>query len=135
MRPRSLAGLVVLAFAVALLLAVPAAAEEVRFGLGSFGSVAQPSFVGAKAVAVDQSSGDVYVVDGRPEVQEKRDCRELADDLVSRVCRDSNEQFRGLLELLASYPDEARLIGSRSTSLNRWARRRLAARSASAGSW
>jgi hypothetical protein len=54
----------------ALGLSSTAVAKEIRKPLGTFGSAEQPSFTGLGSVAVDQSSGDVYVVDyGRNEVQ------------------------------------------------------------------
>jgi hypothetical protein len=50
--------------ALLLVLAAPAQAKEVRPAPVAFGTAAQPSFTEVSGLAVDQSSGELYVLDG-----------------------------------------------------------------------
>ncbi len=60
-----------LAVLAALVFAASAGATKTRLFKETFGSAAQPSFSGARGVAVDQSSGDVLVMDagGTPSIK------------------------------------------------------------------
>jgi hypothetical protein len=53
-----------IAFGTLIPCAVPALAGETHVFQETFGSVAQPSFGGAQGLAIDQSNGDVLVMDG-----------------------------------------------------------------------
>jgi hypothetical protein len=54
-----------------MVIAIPASATKVHLFKETFGSVAQPSFTGARGIALDQSSGDLLVMDvgGTPSIK------------------------------------------------------------------
>src|SRR3954452_11248871 len=58
-------GLLLCVVAVLLLFAAPASAKKTHLLLETFGSASQPAFLDSASLAVDQSNGDLLVMDSR----------------------------------------------------------------------